>query len=258
MSAPRTEQGQGQGRVVLVTGGAQGLGRGLVEAFAADGATVIACGRRSPEEAGLPGRFVSCDVRDPEAVADMMGRVVERFGRLDVVVNNAGGAPSAPAATMSPRLFDKVIALNLTAPFYVAQSANAVMQDQDGGGVILNIGSAAARRPAPGSAPYNAAKAGLAVLTRSLALEWAPAVRVNTVTVGLLATESAEATYGTRLNAVAATVPMGRLAVPGDVAATCLWLASPAAAYVTGAEVVIDGGGEVPSFMNAVFREGDG
>jgi NAD(P)-dependent dehydrogenase (short-subunit alcohol dehydrogenase family) len=95
----------------------------------------------------------------------------------------------------------------------------------------------------------------LEVLSRSLALEWAPAVRVNTVTVGLLATESTEATYGTRPVDVGATVPMGRLATVSDVAAVCLWLASPSAGYVTGADVVVDGGGEVPSFLGAVVRD---
>jgi NAD(P)-dependent dehydrogenase (short-subunit alcohol dehydrogenase family) len=242
-------------RVVLVTGGARGLGRGVVDAFADDDDAVVACGRRPPE-GDLRAEFIECDVREPDAVAALVDTVLDRFDRLDVVVNNAGGSPSAPAATMSPRLFERVVALNLVAPFLVAQRANAAMQAQEGGGVIVNIGSAAAHRPAPGTAPYNAAKAGLAVLTRSLALEWAPAVRVNLVAVGLLETETSADTYGDRLDAVAATVPMGRLAGPADVAAACLWLASPAAAYVTGAEVAVDGGGESPSWMGAVEREG--
>lgn len=95
-----------------------------------------------------------------------------------MVVNNTGGSPYADAASVSPRFVEKVVALNLLAPFYVAQAANRVMQEQDGGGVVISIGSVAALRPAPGTAAYNAAKAGLAVLTRSLALEWAPKVRV--------------------------------------------------------------------------------
>jgi NAD(P)-dependent dehydrogenase (short-subunit alcohol dehydrogenase family) len=240
------------GRVVLVTGGGRGLGKGLLAAFAAHGDQVVACGRRQPDPGTGAAPFITCDVRDAEQVAALIDEVVARFGRLDILINNAGGTPYAPAATMSPRLFERVVALNLVAPFYVAQRANAVMQAQETGGVILNIGSAVVRRPAPNSAPYNAAKAGLVGLTRSLALEWAPKVRVNLVSAGLLRTERVDEYYGTDLAAVEATVPMGRLATPADVAAICVMLASPAASYVTGAEVMVDGGGEHPAFLGAV------
>lgn len=168
------------------------------------------------------------------------------------MVNNAGGSPAAPAATVSPRFVEKVVALNLLAPFYVAQAANAVMQEQPDGGVILNIGSVAALRPAPGTSAYAAAKAGLTVLTRGLALEWAPKVRVNTVSPGLVRTESA--TYGRDVSAVEATIPMGRLAEPADIAAACLFLSRPEAGFVTGADLVVDGGGEVPAFHVALSR----
>jgi NAD(P)-dependent dehydrogenase (short-subunit alcohol dehydrogenase family) len=245
----------GGGRVVLVTGGVRGLGRGLVDAFAANGDQVVTCGRREPDPGTLAAPFISCDVRDPEQVARLVDEVVTRFGRLDVLVNSAGGAPYVPAATMSPRLFEKVVALNLVAPFYVAQRANAVMQGQETGGVILNIGSAGAIRPAPNFAPYTAAKAGLVGLTRGLALEWAPKVRVNLVTVGLLHTERITEYYGTDVAAVDATVPMGRMATPADVAAVCIMLTSPALAYVTGADIMVDGGGEQPAFLHAVVPE---
>jgi hypothetical protein len=145
---------------------------------------------------------------------------------------------------MSPRLAERVVALNLLAPFYVAQAANAVMQQQDEGGVIVSIGSVAARRPAPGTSAYNAAKAGLAVLTRSLALEWAPKVRVNQVTLGLVRTEADSYTPD-----MEATIPMGRLVEPSDVAAACLMLCSPEARFITGADLLVDGGGEVPAFL---------
>jgi NAD(P)-dependent dehydrogenase (short-subunit alcohol dehydrogenase family) len=243
------------GQVVLVTGGGRGLGRGLVEAFAAHGYQVVTCGRHKPDPDAVAAPFVICDVRDPDQVAGLVDEVVARFGRLDLVVNNAGGTPYAPAATMSPRLFERVVALNLVAPFYVAQRANAVMQEQESGGVIINIGSAVAVRPAPNSSPYNAAKAGLVGLTRSLALEWAPRVRVNMVSVGVLRTERVGEYYGTDLAAVDATIPMGRMATPDDVAALCMMLASPQAAYVTGADVMVDGGGEEPSFLRAVVPE---
>jgi NAD(P)-dependent dehydrogenase (short-subunit alcohol dehydrogenase family) len=228
----------------------------VVDAFAETGATVVACGRTQPE--AFPHPFVACDVRDPDAVAAMVQKVAADQGRLDVLVNNAGGGPYAPAATISPRFFDKVVALNLLAPFYVAQAANAIMQQQDEGGVILNVGSVVARRPCPGTAPYNAAKAGLVVLTRSLALEWAPKVRVNCVTAGLVRTENVHQVYGNDIPGVEAKVPLGRLADPIDVGRTCLLLASPLAAYVSGADLLADGGGEEPSFLQAVvFEAGD-
>jgi NAD(P)-dependent dehydrogenase (short-subunit alcohol dehydrogenase family) len=236
------------GLVVLVTGGTRGLGLGIADAFADAGAHVVVCGRR--EVPGLRHRFVACDVRDPEQVDALVDTVVAEHGRLDVVVNNAGGSPSAPVAEASPRLAERVVALNLLAPLYVARAANAVMQRQDDGGVVLNIGSVAARRPAPGTAAYAAAKAGLAALTRALAVEWAPQVRVNQVTPGLVRTELD--TYGDDPAAVEATVPMGRLAEPSDVAAACLLLASPALRYTTGAQLYVDGGGEVPAFHTAL------
>ena len=208
---------------------------------------MVVCGRTAPEDGS---DFVACDVRDAGSVAELVADVVARHGRLDVAVNNAGGSPSAPAATVSPRFVEKVVGLNLLAPFYVAQAANAVMQDSPDGGVILNIGSVAALRPAPGTSAYAAAKAGLAVLTRGLALEWAPKVRVNTVSPGLVRTGSD--TYGDDPSAVEATIPMGRLAEPSDIAAACLFLSRPEAAFITGADLVVDGGGEVPAFLTAL------
>ncbi|MCW2814503.1 MAG: short chain dehydrogenase [Nocardioides sp.] len=240
------------GRVVLVTGGTRGLGRGIAEAYVSDGATVVVCGRTPPEDASVD--FVACDVRDPASVAALVQDVVARYGRLDVVVNNAGGSPSAPAATVSPRFVEKVVGLNLLAPFYVAQAANAVMQEQPEGGVVLNIGSVASVRPAPGTSAYAAAKAGLAVLTRGLALEWAPKVRVNTVTPGLIRTETADVTYGEDTTAVEATIPMGRMAEPSDIAAACLFLSRSEAAFITGADLFVDGGGEVPAFHTALTQ----
>lgn len=242
-------------RVVLVTGGARGLGRGLVDAFADAGDTVVACGRNQPSDGTLAASFFQCDVRDPDQVAALVESLVDRHGRLDVVVNNAGGTPYAPANRMSPRLFEKVVALNLLAPFYMAQRANQVMQSQDDGGVIINIGSTVAMRPSIDVSAYVASKAGLVGLTRSLAIEWAPKVRVNLVSPGLLRTELLEEYYGEDVPKVEATIPAGRFASPADVAAVCLMLASKEAGYVTGAEVVVDGGGEIPAWVNAVVRQ---
>jgi NAD(P)-dependent dehydrogenase (short-subunit alcohol dehydrogenase family) len=239
------------GHAVLVTGGTKGLGRALAAAFVAAGADVIVCARTEPDALPDGVIFTAADLRDSDAAARVVDEVVARFGRLDVVVNNAGGSPEAEAATVSPRFVEKIVALNLLAPFYVAQRANAVMQPQPDGGVIVNIGSLSGQRPSPGSAAYGAAKAGLANLTRTLAMEWAPKVRVNIVTVGYLETEDSLAHYGgpDGVAAVGKAVPMGRMVHPNDVAQAVLWLASPDAAFVTGADLAVDGGGEPPPFL---------
>jgi NAD(P)-dependent dehydrogenase (short-subunit alcohol dehydrogenase family) len=236
------------GRVTLVTGGTRGIGLGIARAFAAAGAIVVVCGRNEPSSVPEGLRFVAADVRDPEQARRAVDQAVDWYGRLDVLVNNAGGAPSADAATVSPRFVQKVVELNLLAPFYVAQAANARMQQQESGGAIVNIGSVAARQAEPASAAYSAAKAGLLQLTRALALEWAPKVRVNHITAGPVMTAAAARYYGQDGGAsVAATIAMGRMAEPSDIAAACLFLASPLAGYVTGADLAVHGGGEVPA-----------
>ena len=170
-----------------------------------------------------------------------------------MVVNNAGGSPPAESATASARFTEAIVKLNLLAPLHVAQRANAVMQDQPDGGSIVNIGSVSGLRPSPASAAYGAAKAGLVNLTQTLAVEWAPRVRVNLVTGGLIETEQAELFYGDAAGQarVAATVPMGRLATPRDIADACVYLSSSLASYVTGANLVVHGGGERPAFWDA-------
>jgi NAD(P)-dependent dehydrogenase (short-subunit alcohol dehydrogenase family) len=247
----------GEGRVVLVTGGTRGLGRGLVAAFSDNGDQVVTCGRKEPEAGSVAVPFFKCDVRDPDQVAALVDEVLKQFGHIDVLINNAGGTPYADTSTMSPRLFERIVTLNLVAPFYVAQRANLVMQEQPGGGVIINIGSTAAKRPAPNSAAYVAAKDGLVGLTRSLALEWAPKVRVILITPGLLRTEMVHEVYGDNVAAVEATVPMGRLATADEIGAMCVMMASPAAQFVTGSEIIIDGGGEVPAWVLAMQQAPD-
>ncbi|ONH31082.1 SDR family oxidoreductase [Pseudofrankia asymbiotica] len=250
-----------EGRTVVVTGGTRGIGRSIALAFLAAGSEVVVCGRQEPRALpaveGRVASFVAADVRDAAQARAVVDAAVERHGRLDVLVNNAGGAPAAEAATVSPRFFERVVALNLHAAFYVSQPANAVMQAQDGGGAIVNIGSVSGRRPAPGSSAYAAAKAGLVALSASLALEWAPKVRVNHVTVGLANTAvDAGGFYGEATAAIDAVVPMGRAAAPADVAAACLYLASPLAGYVTGADLEVHGGGELPGFHVAARKNG--
>jgi NAD(P)-dependent dehydrogenase (short-subunit alcohol dehydrogenase family) len=255
MATPPTQQG----RVVVVTGGAKGIGRAITERFLEDGARVVACGRRPPDRPlGDAVVFVEGDLREAEVASHLVTVTLERFGRLDVVVNNAGGSPFAEAATASPRFSAAIVALNLLAPLYVAQRANAAMQEQDEGGVIVNVASVSGMRPSPGTAAYGAAKAGLIHLTQTLAVEWAPKVRVNAVTPGLVRTEQSHLHYGDEegIAAVSATVPLGRMAEPRDVAEACFFLASPAARYVTGANLVLHGGGERPAFLAASNARG--
>ena len=250
------------GRVVVVTGGARGVGRGIAEAFLEAGAAVVVCGRTVPPDdelprgAGAAASFVPADVRDPEQATGLIRAAVERHGRLDVLVNNAGGSPEVAAADASPRFVAAIVGLNLLGPMYCAQAANAVMQEQNSGGSIVNIGSLSGVRPSPGTAAYGAAKAGLLNATKSLAMEWAPKVRVNCVVAGLIATEAAHDFYGGEegIKAVARTVPLGRLGTPADVAGVCLFLASPLAGYVTGAAIEAHGGGERPPFQAAARR----
>ncbi|HJQ41722.1 MAG TPA: SDR family oxidoreductase [Jatrophihabitantaceae bacterium] len=244
-------------RVALVTGGTKGIGRVIGERFADAGATVVVCGRNAPEQLGAAA-FVACDVRDPDQVGAMVEQIVTTHGRLDVVVNNAGGSPSAEAATASSRFSEAIIKLNLLGPLFVAQAANHVMQSQDEGGSIVNIASISGLRPSPNTAAYGAAKAGLLNLTQTLAMEWAPKVRVNAVTAGLIETELAHLFYGDEaaIERVAATVPMGRMGAPDDIASACLFLASPAAGFVTGANLVVHGGGERPPYIEAVQSSG--
>jgi NAD(P)-dependent dehydrogenase (short-subunit alcohol dehydrogenase family) len=244
-------------KVVLVTGGGKGIGRGISECFLAAGATVLVCGRSAPETLPASGAntavFTPCDVRDVDQVESCVALARDRFGRLDVLVNNAGGAPPADAATASPRFSEAIIRLNLIAPLNFSQAANRVMQQQADGGAIINIASVSTLRPSPGTAAYGAAKAGLVNLGSSLAVEWAPKVRVNAVIVGLTETEQAHLHYGDAqgIAAVGATIPMGRMAQPVDVGNACLFLASPLASYVSGTSFAVHGGGEKPAFLGA-------
>ncbi|MDH4282163.1 MAG: SDR family oxidoreductase [Myxococcales bacterium] len=245
------------GSVVLITGGGRGIGRGIAEAFLAAGADVAVCGRKEPdalpEARGKRAIFIAADVRDAEQVVKLVDEVVERFGRLDVLVNNAGGGPFADAATASPRFSEKIIALNLTAALHSAQQANRVMQSQHSGGSIINIASISGLRPSPGTAAYGAAKAGLISLTGTLAVEWGPKVRVNAISPGMIQTEQSHLHYGDAesIERVADTVPLERLGTPEDVAGACLYFASSLASYVSGANLVLHGGGETPAFLSA-------
>lgn len=242
------------GRSVLITGGTKGVGRGIAQRFSDAGATVIVCARREAETP-LPSdwHFISADLRDGEAAYAAVDAAFAVAGRLDCVVNNAGGSPPADSAEAPPKFTQRIVELNLLAPYYVAQRAYHHMANQPGGGSIVNIGSVVAVRPSPTTAAYGAAKAGLLQLSTTLAMEWAPTVRVNTITVGLILTEQAALFYGegAERERIESGIPMGRFAVPSDVGDIAVYLASDLAAYVTGAEIAAHGGGERPPFLGA-------
>lgn len=242
------------GQVALVTGGTKGLGRAVALALADAGARVFACARNAPAEAIDGIAFRAADVRDPDAARGLIDGIVAEAGRIDILVNNAGGSPAVPAAEASPRFSEAIVRLNLMAPLYLAQAVHPHMA-QAGGGSIVNIASVSAIRPSPGTAAYGAAKAGLLNLTQSLAQEWGPqGIRVNAIIAGLMATETAEATYGDAAAqaAVGRSMPLQRMGTGEDIAGAVLWLVSPLAAWVSGARINVDGGGERPYFLDLV------
>lgn len=245
------------GKVVLVTGGTKGVGAGIASNFLGAGAQVIVCGRSAPQTLPQVGenqaQFIASDVRDLDSLHALFTQIHRDFGRLDVVVNNAGGSPPADAATVSPRFSESIIRLNLIAPLNVAQQANSLMQEQSDGGVIIFIGSISALRPSPLTAAYGAAKAGVLSLVQSLAVEWAPKVRVVAVSPGLVRTEQSYQHYGDEsgVAAVSATIPAGRMANPDDIGAACVFIASPLGSYASGCNLLLHGGGERPAFLAA-------
>jgi len=247
-------------KVAIVTGAGRGIGRAIAEAFAEVGADVV-CAARTPEQIdetaavvrrhGRRALAVACDVTERAQLEHVVAETLREFGRLDVVVNNAGGSPYVLTADASAKFSRKIIELNLLGPLSVSQHANAVMQTQEQGGSIVNVASVSGRRPTPGTAPYGAAKAGVESLTSTLAVEWAPKVRVNSVVVGMVETEQSELFYGDEesIAAISKNVPLGRLAKPADIGWAAAFLASDAASYISGASLEVHGGGEPPHYL---------
>ena len=228
------------GKRVVVTGGTSGIGAATARRFRDEGCDVVVLARTPG-----PG-VITCDVGDREQVDAAFAQV----GDLDVLVNNAGVSMRSPALDISPDQWDQVLATNLSGAFWVAQAAARRML-AGAGGVILNTASTNALVGYRYYADYNATKAGLVALTKSLALEWAPKVRVNAVCPGYVLTPMQEAEYTPEMLAeVNGRIPLGRHATPEELAGLFAYLASDEAAYFTGSVIVMDGGETAGSLVS--------
>ena len=236
------------GKVALVTGGSRGLGYQMVKAFAERGADVIvasrklenceavaeemrAMGRKALAASAHVGRWDECDRLIEEAYA--------AFGRVDILVNNAGMSPAMPSHEVTEKLFDSVVNLNFKGPFRLASQVAKRMYDA-GGGCIINVSSSGSMMPLPQTVPYGSSKAALNAMSKSLAWEYAPHVRVNTLSPGAFRTDIVEAWPDKGKGPI--PIPRGHAADPEEIVTAALFLASPASVNVTGSLVRCDGG----------------
>jgi len=238
-----------EGRTVVVTGASRGLGRAIAAGFAAEGAYVYVAYQRADDEAAQTvallngrGEALKFDVSKPDEVEAAFAAVHKARGRVEVLVNNAGINRDAPAMLLDPADWDDVISVNLSGTFRCCRAVLAPMLHARRGSIV-NIASATAIRANPGQANYSAAKAGLLAMSRTLAAELSPkGIRVNAVIPGLIDAGMVQRMDHRRLEKMKALIPMGRLGAAEDVARAVMFLASDDAAYITGAELPVDGG----------------
>lgn len=245
-------------RVAIVTGAGKGIGRGIAVAFAEAGADVVCAARTQADidataamvrERGRRALAVQTDVMKSEDLDALVAKALAELGRIDVLVNNAGGTPPRAALQTSERYFEAALRFNVTSAFLLTKLVVPKMVESAGGGAIVNISSRASDMPQTSFVAYSAGKAALNMITRNLALEFAPKVRINAISVGGIATEAlAVVLTNDELRAqFEANTPMGRAGTVEDIAACALYLASPAGGWVTGKIFQVDGGTEAPA-----------
>jgi 7-alpha-hydroxysteroid dehydrogenase len=245
------------GYVALVTGAGRGIGAGIARAYARAGADLVLVARTATElddvaaavrATGRTASVIPADLTDVSRVVKIVERAIAEHGRLDILVNNAGGAMPASYLDTTPEALDEAFHFNVAAPFELTRRATPYLLDS-GRGSVVSITSRMDRLAARGMVTYGTVKAAFTQLTRLLAAELAPGVRVNGIAPGVVDTDGLRAVLTGELRArIVSATPLHRLSTVADVANAARWLASPAASYITGKIIEIDGGAEAPTF----------